>query len=174
MPGSAGTKTVADGATLREGLGSRVFWIVVTVLFLSSIAQNGALTHLAALLTDRGVSAAGTLAAVLIGLGMGGEADATPYILSQYFGLRSFAMLYGFTWTAYAMAGAIGPVLMGKAFDMTASSETLLVALAVGTLGAGALMWLMPGYDRPARVSSRMLRTTDLTLAGRSPSRRMK
>ena len=57
--------------------------------------------------------AAGMLASILIGLGMGGEADVTPYILSRYFGLRSFAMLYGFTWTAYAVAGAIGPVLMG-------------------------------------------------------------
>jgi hypothetical protein len=33
------------GATLREGLISRVFWILVTVLFCSSIAQNGARPH---------------------------------------------------------------------------------------------------------------------------------
>ena len=33
---------------------SRVFWILVAVLFCSSIAQNGAITHMAALLTDRG------------------------------------------------------------------------------------------------------------------------
>jgi MFS family permease len=77
---------------------------------------------------------------------MGGEADVTPYILSRYFGLRSFAMLYGFTWTAYAAAGAIGPVLMGKAFDATGSYQALLITLAAGTLGAASLMLLMPGY----------------------------
>ena len=33
------------GATLREGLMSRVFWILVVVLFCSSIAQNGAIAH---------------------------------------------------------------------------------------------------------------------------------
>ena len=49
----------AAGSTVREGLRSRVFWILVVVLFFSSIAQNGAITHLSALLTDRGVSAGG-------------------------------------------------------------------------------------------------------------------
>jgi cyanate permease len=53
-------------------------------------------------------------------------------------------MLYGFTWTAYAAAGAIGPVLMGRAFDATASYEGLLMVLAAGTLGAASLMLLMP------------------------------
>ena len=37
----------------------------------------------------------GVLAAALIGFGMDGEADATPYLLSRYFGLRSFSLLYG-------------------------------------------------------------------------------
>jgi MFS family permease len=202
-PGTVpGRDVLAPGASLRDGLGSRVFWILVVVLFVSSIAQNGAITHLSALLTDRGVSAnggaialsamggasllgrlvtgwlldrffagrvsfvllaiaalgafvlsgakslaLGVLAAVLIGFGMGGEADVTPYLLSRYFGLRSFTTLYGLTWTAYAFAGAIGPMMMGKAFDATGSYEALLVALAIGTFSVGALMLLMPAYE---------------------------
>ena len=161
---------------------SRIFWILVVVLFGSSIAQNGAIDHISALLTDRGVSAGGgalalsamggasllgrlttgwlldrffaaacrcallsiaalgtfllsgadsltmgVVAAALIGFGMGGEADVTPYLLSRYFGLRSFSVLYGLTWTFYAVAGAVGPVLMGKVFDATGSYESLLV-----------------------------------------------
>ena len=70
--------------------------------------------------------AAGVLAAALIGFGMGGEADITPYVLSRYFGLRSFSVLYGLTWTFYAVAGALGPILMGKAFDVTGSYQALL------------------------------------------------
>jgi len=193
----------ASGAAVREGLMSRVFWILVVVLFFSSIAQNGAITHLSALLTDRGVSArggaialsamggaslvgrlfagwlvdrffaprvsfvllslaalgtfvlsvahslgAGALAAALVGLGMGAEADVTPYLLSRYFGLRSFSLLYGFTWTAYAFAGALGPILMGKAFDLTGSYERLLIQLAVGTFAVACLMLLMPAYQK--------------------------
>jgi MFS family permease len=188
-----------EGATVRDGLRSYIFWILVAVLFGSSIAQNGAIAHVSALLTDRGVSpqggalaisamggaslfgrlvagvlldrffagrvafgllgtaalgtfllagadslASGVVAAALIGVGMGGEADVTPFLIARYFGLRSFSMLYGLTWTAYAVAGAIGPVLMGRAFDATGSYERLLVMLAVVTLSAGALMLLLP------------------------------
>ncbi len=199
---AAGRSDHGTGATVREGLASRGFWILVTVLFFASIAQNGAIAHLSALLTDRGVSTGGgamalsamggasllgrlvtgwlldrffaarvsfvllsmaalgtfllagaqslqmgVLAAVLIGFGMGGEADVIPYMLSRYFGLRSFATLYGLTWTAYACAGAIGPVIMGKAFDTTGSYEALLVRLATGMLAVATLMLLAPRYD---------------------------
>jgi len=197
--------SIEEGARFGDAIMSRPFWIVVIVLFFGSLAQNGALTHMAALLTDRGVSpagaslalgamggaglfgrlvtgwlldrffaprvsmcllgiaAAGVLwlasassvfagvgAATLIGLGMGAEADVTPYLLSQYFGLRSFATLYGLTWTAYAVAGAIGPVLMGRAYDLTGSYQTLLQILAGGTTVVAALMMAMPRYKTPA------------------------
>ena len=189
------------GTSVREAMTSSVFWILVVVLFCSSLAQNGAIAHISALLTDRGVSATGgamalsamggasllgrlltgwlldrffaarvsfallaiaalgtfllasaqslpmgVLAATLIGFGMGGEADVTPYLLSRYFGLRSFSVLYGFTWTFYAVAGAVGPVLMGKAFDVTGSYEALLIRLALGTLAVAALMLFLPRY----------------------------
>jgi MFS family permease len=81
---------------------------------------------------------------------MGGEADVTPYLITRYFGLRSFSTLYGFTWTAYAIAGAIGPVIMGKAFDATGSYEILLSSLSVLTLTAGGLMLLLPRYKTMA------------------------
>jgi MFS family permease len=63
----------------------------------------------------------GSLAAILIGLGLGGEAAITPYLLTRYFGLRAFSTLYGFTWTFYAFAGAVGPIIMGRAYDLTGS-----------------------------------------------------
>jgi MFS family permease len=209
-PVERGTAALLDGATVREGVTSRVFWILVIVLFAQSIAQNGALTHMAALLTDRGVAASGAalalsamgaasllgrlttgwlldrffaprvgfcllslaalgtyllagaqslvggvFAASLIGFGMGAEADVTPYILSRYLGLRSFAMLYGFTWTAYAIAGAVGPILMGRAFDATGSYTALLTQLAIGTFLIAALMLLMPGYSKPTGARAR-------------------
>jgi predicted MFS family arabinose efflux permease len=85
-------------------------------------------------------------AAVLIGLGLGAEADLTPYLLTRYFGLRSFSTLYGFTWTAYALAGALGPVLMGRAFDATGSYQGLLLLLAGATFVSAALYALLPRY----------------------------
>ena len=184
-----------------EGLLSRPFWIIIAILFAASLGQNGAITHLAALLTDRGVSPeraavavsllgaatlvgrlatgwlldryfapyvsvfllslaalgiymlsgthsafGGGIAAALIGLGMGGEGDVTPYLLSRYFNLESFSTLYGFTWTAYAIAGAIGPVIMGRAFDLTGSYEKLLLALSVLSLVTALLSLFLPRY----------------------------
>ena len=90
--------------------------------------------------------ASGVGAAVLIGLGLGAEADITPYLLTRYFGLRAFSTLYGFTWTAYAIAGAIGPVWMGRAFDATGSYASLLTVLSAGTLVSAALLLLLPRY----------------------------
>ncbi len=191
------------GLTARDGLKSRAFWILIGTLFLGSLSVNGAITHLSALLTDRGISqehaallasalglfsfagrlvtgqlldrfsgprvgfcilgaaamgilllavAATTTSALgavaLIGFGMGAEADITPYLLSRYFGLRAFSTLYGFTWTAYAVAGALGPVLMGRAFDLTGSYTSLLQLLTVSTAVCAALYLILPAYPR--------------------------
>ena len=191
-----------SGATVRQGLRSPVFWIVVTVLVLNSVSVNGAITHLSALLTDRGLAArqasliasalgaasllgrivAGWLldryfaprvsfflllapaagiavlsfaaslttaavAAALIGLGLGGEADITPYLLTRYFGLRAFSTLYGFTWTAYAIAGAIGPIAMGRVYDLTGSYSRLLLILALASALSASLMLRLPRYE---------------------------
>jgi MFS family permease len=190
-----------DGASAIDGIRSRVFWILVAMLFLVSVSTNGAIAHLAPLLTDRGVAAgvaalaasalgltsffgrlatgalldrffgprlamclfatsaagimllaasasadAGVAGAALIGIGVGAEADITPYLLTRYFGLRSFSTLYGLTWTAYAIAGATGPVLMGKVFDATGSYTVLLTALSFAVGAAILLLRALPPY----------------------------
>jgi predicted MFS family arabinose efflux permease len=184
-----------SGMSTKDALRQREYWLLVGVLFLSSISVNGALTHLAAFLTDRGMSLSGAalatgllgvsnlagrmgtgwlldrvpgprlslclllamaagmvvlsqattlwaagLAVVLIGAGLGGEADITPYLLTRYFGLKSFSTLYGFTWTFYAVAGGIGPVLFGRMFDTTGSYVAVLIAASCMTAIAGLLM----------------------------------
>jgi MFS family permease len=190
-----------SGLTWRQGMRSHAFWIMVAVLFVSSISMNGAITHLSALLTDRGITpgdaalcasvlggtsvlgrvitgwlldrffggyvafvvslitaggilllagatnfVAGCAAAALIGVGAGGEAAITPYLLTRYFGLRSFSTLYGLTWTFYAAAGATGPVILGRTFDSTGSYTSLLTILAIALAIAGAANFLLPKY----------------------------
>ena len=82
---------------------------------------------------------AGCVAAALIGIGAGGEAAITPYLLTRYFGLRSFSTLYGLTWSFYAASAAVGPVILGRAFDSTGSYSSLLVALAAALAVAAAM-----------------------------------
>ena len=50
-------RTAATGASLGEGLRTRIFWTIVVVFFTSAIVLNGVVVHLAALLMDRGVTA---------------------------------------------------------------------------------------------------------------------
>jgi MFS family permease len=92
------------------------------------------------------------MATALIGIGGGAEADITPYLLTRYFGLRSFSTLYGLTWTVYAFAGAVGPIILGRAFDMTRSYTSTLVVFALAVALAASLMLLLPAYREPAGV----------------------
>jgi hypothetical protein len=89
---------------------------------------------------------AGCLAASLIGVGAGGEAATTPYLLTRYFGLLAFSTLYGLTWTFYAAAGAIGPIILGRAFDATGSYSSLLTLLAAVLALASATNLFLPSY----------------------------
>jgi MFS family permease len=95
----------------------------------------------------------GCPAAALIGVGAGGEAAITPYLLTRYFGLRAFSTLYGLTWTFYAAAGAIGPVILGRSFDSTGSYASLLVILAAVTALAAAMILFLPRYSNPLTIA---------------------
>jgi MFS family permease len=207
-PGIATGKTASHEPrrlAIAQAMRSRAFWLLAATLFLAAMSTTGIITHLSALLTDRGISRAGAAfavgvvggssvlgriltgwildhrfgprvnmlllfttaagllllsdarsvatgitAAALIGFSMGGEADVTPFLLARYFGLPSLGMLYGFMWTAYAVAAALGSVLLGKAFDSTGSYAALLLRLAFFTFVAGLLMLGMPRYPKDA------------------------
>jgi len=197
----------ASASSARQALRSRALWTLLVVAFAGSVATNGAIVHMAALLGDRGVPAtqaalslsamgaasvvgrlltgwlldrfaairvsfllltiaavgafvlaaahsigAGLVAAVCLGFGSGGETDVIPFLLSRYFGMRVLSTLYGLHWTAWGIAGAAGPILLGRAFDATGSYGTALAGMGVITLAAAALMLTFP--LAPHRVGS--------------------
>ena len=200
-----------QGKSVAEALATPAFWIIAATVCLYAISVNGAIAHLSALLTDRGVSptgaaysvaiigatgllgrlltgvfldrffgprvsqimllmtvlgivllsvanslTAGLTAAGLIGFSMGSEGDITPYLLSRYFGLKRFSTLYALTWTAYAIGGATGPMVVGRVFDTLGSYRPITIQLlALPALLPCLLMFALPRY----RVQ----------IAGRSP-----
>jgi len=89
---------------------------------------------------------AALVAAAMIGFGMGGELDVTPFLLSRYFGLRSLSTLYGVCWMAMGGGAAIGSLVMGRAFDANGSYDRMLLNLAATTLVGGVLMLTLPRY----------------------------
>ena len=200
--------SVALGASVGSALHGRIFWVIAATVCLYAISVNGAIAHLSALLTDRGVTAqgaayavavigatgllgrvltgvfldrffgprvsqamllltvigivllsvattltAGLIAASLIGFSMGSEGDITPYLIGRYFGLKRFSTLYALTWTAYAVGGATGPIVVGRIFDSLGSYRPITMQLlALPALIPCLLMFLLPRYivhDKP-------------------------
>jgi len=88
--------------------------------------------------------------AFLVGLGLGAEVDLMPYLTSRYFGLVDFGKVYSSVFAAFAIAGALGPLIMGAGFDRTRSySEPLAGFLVATVLGAILMGRLGPYRFRP-------------------------
>ena len=93
--------------------------------------------------------AAALIGGAVLGVGLGSEADIAPYLLAQYFGRRNFSMLYGLTWTAYAIGGATGPLVLGRLYDRSGSYEPRIVVLmSIATLTAAGLSLLLRQRNR--------------------------
>jgi MFS family permease len=207
-----------SGVSIGSALRSSIFWIFAVMIMLEAFGSNGIISHLAALLTERGISAqsaafalsimgatgilgrlttgllldryfapyiaalmlgvaglgifmltnsATTLVALtgtaLMGYGLGSEADVVPYLIARYFGRKHFAALYGLTWTAYAVGGATGPIVVGHFYDRAGNYQPrMIVALACTCVVGAALSFLLPRY--PVESSAE---TTDMTASSR-------
>lgn len=211
------TDRTASGATISAALRAGPFWILAFITIFSAFSENGLVTNLAAILTQRGLTAssaavalsvrggagiigrlliglaidrvspqriqtfvlglaaAGTLilafagsrplafiGAGILGVGLGSEADVMPYLLARYFGRRHFSVLYGLTWTAYAIGGATGPLWIGHKYDSVGGSykpEFIVILAAVG-FAAVLLSLFLPKPDRLAEPDIEMADST--------------
>jgi MFS family permease len=82
----------------------------------------------------------------LVGLGLGAEVDLIAYLISRYFGLRTFGRVYSSAFAAFALAGALGPLIMGASFDRTGSYRVALLVFLTATLVAAVLMTRLGAY----------------------------
>jgi MFS family permease len=99
--------------------------------------------------------------AFLVGVGMGAEVDIIVFLMSRYFGLRALGMAVGFAFGAFVIAGGLGPLVMGAAFDRTGSYRmplagffaVVVIAAALATR-LGPYRYGVAGSDDAARVRS--------------------
>jgi MFS family permease len=86
-----------------------------------------------------GILCAGTsgplalVASFLVGLGMGAEVESMAYMITRYFGLRSFGTAYGHAFGAFMLSGAAGVFLMGAGYDRF-HSYTVPLAVLCGAM----------------------------------------
>jgi MFS family permease len=126
---------VGAGYLLDRSAGSRV----------AAVFFGGAAVGIGLLMIGNALSVA-FLGAFLVGLGLGAEVDMIAYLVSRYFGLRSFAEIYSLVFGAFGLAGAFGPLIMGAAFDLTGSYHAPLIAFSTATLVAAVLMTRLGPY----------------------------
>lgn len=121
---------------------------VAVVLFAIAAAGCGLLVH--------GGSSAAPLAAFLIGFSLGAEVDLMAYLVSRYFGLCHYGVLYGTIYACFWLGIASGPALTGRLYDATGGYAIALwgiVALFVVSAAAALTLprfeaWrALPSYD---------------------------
>ncbi len=117
------------------------------------------------LLAFSGTSVMALVGAALLGIGLGSEADVAPYLLARYFGRKHFSVLYGLTWTAYAIGGATGPMVVGHFYDRAGSYQPrIIVGLAFTTLLAAAISLFLRRDRTPYQASHDTLALASISL----------
>ena len=91
-----------------------------------------------------------TLAVITVGLAIGAEFDLGAFIVSRYFGMRSFGALYGLVMMVVSFATTAGMVLMGWCFQLEHSYVPMLWFFEAFMVVSIVLMSLMGPYRYPA------------------------
>jgi MFS family permease len=86
------------------------------------------------------------LAAFLVGLGTGAEVETLGFMISRYFGLRSFGTAYGVAFGAFMTAGSVGVLLMGAGYDHFHSYTIALLGLTAAMVATLLLLALLGPY----------------------------
>ena len=89
---------------------------------------------------------------ILLGLGLGLEADLVGFLVSRYFGARAFGTLFGYAFASFMLGSSLGPLAMGAVFDATKSYASCQIAfMACAALAAIGLL-AMGRYAYPVRA----------------------
>jgi MFS family permease len=117
------------GEPVAKALATPAFWIIAATVCLYAISVNGAIAHLSALLTDRGVSASGAALSVAI-IGATGLIGRllTGLFLDRFFGPRVSQIMLLMT--------VLGIVLLSVASNLTAGLIAAgLIGFSMGSEG---------------------------------------
>ncbi|HEX8711319.1 MAG TPA: MFS transporter [Terracidiphilus sp.] len=133
--------------------------------FVLALAAAGTL-----ILAFAGGAWAALIGAAILGVGLGSEADVGPYLLARYFGRRHFSVLYGLTWTAYAIGGATGPLWIGHLYDRAGTYlPRFIVYLAAVAFGAVILSFFLQSGQKSITSEREMIGSAAILLEDYQP-----
>lgn len=90
--------------------------------------------------------------AVLIGLAIGTDYGAIPYLVGRYFGLRAYGAICGMIFGINVIVLGISPFLTDLVYDRTGSYRAALVAVAACLAACAVLCRTLPRY--PGRLEA--------------------
>ena len=118
------------------------FWApAVACLFLSSPAL--ALYMLSAPVVSHEMA---SVAILIIGFGAGVEYDFLAYLVAKYFGMRSYASIYGALYAFFGLGSGFGPLLLSRFAEKEGEWVTVLIYCAVALLGASLPLLALGKY----------------------------
>ena len=88
-----------------------------------------------------------TLALFLIGFSAGVEHDMLPYMVSRYFGMRSYAPVYGVLYTITGFGGGMAPIIFSIAYDISGSFQTVLFSAGAAIVVVGVILLSLGQYE---------------------------
>ncbi|NVK56279.1 MAG: MFS transporter [Alteromonadaceae bacterium] len=106
-------------------------------------------------------SATAVVSIFMIGFASGVEYDLLAFLISRYFGMKTYSTIYGFVYAAFALGAGVAPMIFGRMYDKTNSYDSILV-VSMGVLLGGAALLLtlgryrhfeMPIYDNKTDVT---------------------
>jgi MFS family permease len=89
------------------------------------------------------------LGVALMGLGIGTEIDLIAFLVSRYFGQKSFGQLYGWVFMMFLFGATVGRFLGGLVYDLAGSYTPFLVGNAAVLVIAVALISRLGPYAYP-------------------------
>lgn len=86
------------------------------------------------------------LAILLIGMTIGSEGDMLAFFTSRYFGMRSYAEVYGWLYVLFSAGSAVGPLLIATIHRDGGNYAAVQITYAFLALVAAALMLFLGHY----------------------------
>ncbi len=149
-PESAATAmgVVGGAAIIGRFLGGWLidrFWAPI----ISTVFIGGMIGAIAIMLFAQTAQQA-TFATVLLGLGLGVEADLVGFLVSRYLGTKSFGTLFGYAFAAFMLGSSLGPIIMGQVFDANGSYAACQFAFMIGAAFSAVGLLSLGRYAYPA------------------------
>jgi MFS family permease len=141
---SAAGLALIGGRLLSGYLLDKIFASYIAILFLITPMVGIAIL-------GYGVGRVGpVVGTILLGISVGAEFDLMAFIISRYFGVRSFGALYGLLMMFVNFANAAGSSLMGWCFQIKHSYKPMFVVFEFLLVVAIVLMAYLGPYRYPA------------------------